>query len=149
VTDDIGQVYPLFPVVEGEYPTKEDKQSGYCRHHRTQFNTTSRRVHCIECGTEVDAFTVLQQLARDRERLDAHRDHVVRVTRLAEARFTEIKRQERNAKARMRRGQIELDEGAIRTVERETSLSLRAAPRVSGGVDGLLTIVPPDSKGAA
>jgi hypothetical protein len=142
---EIGEVYPLLPEVEGEYPTKEAKPPGFCSHRRTQFDKTSRRVHCIECGREVEAFTVLMQLAKDREQLDAHRDHTIRATRIAEARLAEIKRQERNAKARMRKANIPLDAGAVRAAEHEAHQSLRPAPRVSYGAVDPTTIKVPDS----
>lgn len=149
MSPDIGEVYPLLPDAEGEYPTKELKRPGYCAHRRTQFNTTSRRIHCVACEAEVDAFDVLVAFAKDRERLDAHRDYTIRLTRLAEARLAEILRQERNAKARLKRTGVALDGTALRTAEHEASEALPRAPRVSYGAIDPTTVKAPDSTEAA
>lgn len=138
MSHDMGQVYPLFPSDEDAYPVREHKPSRRCDHRQTRFSKASRRLICLKCGEEVDAFDVVLKLAADRERLDQQREHVIRGCRMGEARLAEILRQERNAKARMRRLKEPVDENAIRHAERDVSNP--PAPRVGGGAVDPLTV---------
>lgn len=95
---------PLF-AAEGddERPLSSAPERSYCRHDRAQLDEEARRVHCRDCGCELEAFAVLLQLARASERYIRQRDHAAREARQVQQRVQDLKRQERNAKARLRR----------------------------------------------
>lgn len=74
----------------------------WCQHRRTELNGESRRVFCRDCGREVPAFDVLQDLCRDWERYIEGRREAKRRCDVAEGNLEAMLRDERNAKARRR-----------------------------------------------
>jgi hypothetical protein len=105
--EDLADVVRLFPdtdklahdapVSNGERPRP------YCRHLRVELNAEAHRVYCRDCTREVDAYAVLEGLARDWERYASHWKQARAEAKRAAARLEEVKRELRNAKARLRR----------------------------------------------
>lgn len=106
MSDDGGELVPLFPAVGDDdrmLTTTGHDRRPWCGHQRVTLDTETRRVHCRECGREVDAFDALHTIARDGERWLEQRDELRRQARRAADDLEELKRDERNAKARKRR----------------------------------------------
>jgi hypothetical protein len=106
------EVVPLFPLDEegteaSPILTREGTGKGprqtYCSHDRVELDTDARRVYCRQCGREVPPFDYLKKLARKFEQYTTALAEAKRQTRVAEANLAELKREERNAKARARR----------------------------------------------
>jgi hypothetical protein len=88
---------------EEDAPVKVRRRERFCRHHRFQLDATARRVYCGDCEGEIDAFDALKILADMFERVNGRYKHASAEAKRVEARLQELKRQERNAKARVRR----------------------------------------------
>lgn len=99
-----GDVVPFVP--RDDAPVRRRRpvvRKRYCRHLRTELEETSRRVYCADCEEELDAFDVLVTLAHEFERYESARDEAKRLAKQARKGLDELLRQERNAKARLRR----------------------------------------------
>lgn len=97
-----GEVHPLFPAADGDAPVEHVKQS-WCPHRRVTLVRSSHKLFCKECGVELDPWERLSLIASERERLDQQRNALhSEVERLRNG-VEELKRIERNAKARQRR----------------------------------------------
>ena len=76
----------------------------YCGHHGgIDLVRGNRRAYCRDCGREIDCFEALQKLAGTWERYVEAWKRAKREAEAAGARLEELKRQERNIKARIRR----------------------------------------------
>lgn len=84
-------------------PVTRRTRTGYCRHQRFQLDCGSRRVYCGACEQEVDAFDALHTLAGMFERVNSRYKAASAEAKRVEARLADLKRQESNAKARVRR----------------------------------------------
>lgn len=83
-----------------------------CSHNqRFEVSETTRRVYCGDCDQEVDAIDVLLNLARRRERLVHAAKSAKAEARRVEARLEDLKREERNARARLARLQQRIPAG--------------------------------------
>lgn len=74
-----------------------------CSHRKFEVSETNRRVYCSDCDEEVDAIDVLLFLAKHRERYVHAAKSARAEARRVEARLTELKRDERNTRARLAR----------------------------------------------
>lgn len=111
-----------------ELPVRTDQTLRACFHreHGTKVSEGARTVKCRGCDVDLDPIEVLSWLARDREnlvwqgrRLRNERDYL-------EQEVEKLKRDERNAKARIRRART----------AREDEAALIAAASVASGVGG-------------
>lgn len=84
-------------------PVTIRERPGYCLHTHVELDGPARRVHCRECGAEVDAFDFLITLARDFERWSYSRDAARREAEYYGREVEELKRQRRNLRAQVRR----------------------------------------------
>lgn len=104
--DEPGKVYPLFrnaEEVDREQPVTLNPESRRCTHRTSRLDVNARRVYCRKCNVELDPFTVLDQFAREYEH---HREGVETVRRERKrlsAVVEELKREERNVRARIKR----------------------------------------------
>lgn len=96
------ELRPGIRVEDEARPVKSGERGPFCLHLRTELDGVARRVRCRDCKREVDAFEVLEALARDWERWIAGRDAAETRARGAEANLERILRLERNGKARLR-----------------------------------------------
>lgn len=90
---------------DGEPPIrtrKTDRARRYCPHNRFELQAP-RRVVCADCEEEVDAFAALQTIAHGIERYTDARDRAKAEARRANDELEAVKRELRNAKARLRR----------------------------------------------
>lgn len=100
----------LFPAKTGEQSDEEapvrtrdrDPDERFCRHHRVELHQEARRVYCVDCKRETPAFDQLVKLAGEWESYKHHRDHARTDAKRAQERLDDIKRQEANAKSRLR-----------------------------------------------
>lgn len=82
----------------------------FCVHGQTTIVIEQRVVTCDSCGAALDPFAVLASIARNRDAAAATiRHHRNEINRL-QLRLDELKREERNVKARTRRYAKELAE---------------------------------------
>src|SRR5579862_4512772 len=88
---------------DGDAPVVRRPRAKFCRHHRFQLDGGSRRVYCGDCEQEVDAYEALDIMANMFERVNGRYKRAAIEARRIEVRLEELKRQERNAKARVRR----------------------------------------------
>jgi prophage DNA circulation protein len=102
----------------------------YCHHHRTSLDSRSRRVTCLDCGDEVEAFKVLATLARDWEHFIARRKNSKNEADRAQDRVAALLKQETNAKSRRRR-RIKVERAALPDV-------VEAAREIKGAADAYL-----------
>jgi len=88
----------------GERPALESKRSGsYCRHAQVVVDDATRSVKCKACGRPLDAWRVLWREATNQTNLFGRlQDLKARIARATDE-LTEINRQLRNAKARLKR----------------------------------------------
>lgn len=102
---DVRELFPDADRLEHEAPYRTKEKDGRCRHYqdRYELDEDSRRAFCRDCGEEVEAFTVLLRLCREPERYMRHLRAVKRELRAREQSLEELRREERNAKARVRR----------------------------------------------
>ncbi|HEX7088757.1 MAG TPA: hypothetical protein VF192_01405 [Longimicrobiales bacterium] len=79
------------------------RRKPWCDHRLTELDPDSRRVFCRSCGEEVDAWEALRAIAFHWERYEAQVAALQKeAERLGEV-VRKLKREERNAKARLRR----------------------------------------------
>lgn len=77
---------------------------GYrCEHLHVRLDDTAHRVYCRDCDAEVDAYDFLTRLQGEWQRWVNCRKSAETQARHAQERLDELLRQEKNAKARMRR----------------------------------------------
>jgi hypothetical protein len=88
---------------DAEVPVVRQPRQRFCRHGRFRLDETARRVYCGECEQEVDAFGALYAIATMFERVNSQYKHAQAEAKHVEQRLEELKRLERNAKARVRR----------------------------------------------
>lgn len=88
---------------EGDPPIRRRTRTSFCAHRHSELDESARRVYCADCKEEVDAFGVLLNLARHRERYVGSIKRARSDARQAGQRLDEVKRMERNARARLRR----------------------------------------------
>lgn len=73
-----------------------------CEHRNSWVDVQARRLHCRDCGVELDPYTVLAQIADRRESLIRRAQHYRgEISRLQE-RVDALTKAEKNAKARIR-----------------------------------------------
>jgi hypothetical protein len=89
----------------GDAPVRLRRPEGFCAHRHSELDGASRRVYCRDCGVEVDPFTVLEKLANDYESFRVARDRMKADAKRASQELEGVKRELRNAKARLRRAQ--------------------------------------------
>lgn len=89
--------------LEAERATLRIDRKRWCPHTRTRLDAESRRVFCRGCGDEVDAFSVLVDIAREGDRLLADRDHLRNQIAILEGKVADLKAEERRVKGRLRR----------------------------------------------
>jgi hypothetical protein len=89
--------------LEAEYAALRIPRKRWCPHTRTRLDTDSRRVFCRACGDEVDAFTVLEGIAREGERLLVDRDHLRNQIAALEDHVEELQRMRRSLKGQIKR----------------------------------------------
>ena len=102
------EVVELFPdaeAIDHDQPLRLVRKEGFCSHRRVELVSDSRRVFCRDCAAEVDAFDALLDIARVPERYIESRKAAKREARRAHSELDEVKRELRNAKARLRRAQ--------------------------------------------
>jgi hypothetical protein len=75
----------------------------YCRHRRPEVCREERVVTCADCGATLDPFDVLCTQAEHRVRLMFEAKHLQNEIARHRETIVELKRQEQNAKARIRR----------------------------------------------
>lgn len=108
-----GDVVVLFPSAEAteaaaplrKRPRDWDRPRPDChgRHTRCELDQDEHRVYCRDCKAEVTAFDALARLADDFERYVTTRRAAAAEVRRLEKRAEDLKREERNTKARLRR----------------------------------------------
>lgn len=107
------KVVQLRPGV-GEVPVLQERAAKRpCWHKTFELETESRRVYCQECGEEVDAFTAMLEFTKDFARYANQRDHLRVVVAAATEELERLQRLERNAKARKRRREAQIDIEAL------------------------------------
>lgn len=110
MSDEVGQVYPLFrdsEEIDREQPVTLNPQGGHCLHRTSRLDVDARRVYCRKCNVELDPFTVLNEVAHEYERHRVGVEHAKREHRCLLQAVDELKREERNVKARIRRREPE------------------------------------------
>ena len=75
-----------------------DRSVGRCSHEYVRLLHRNKTVFCRTCGEEVDAFDVLERMAREWDWATYHRRQLEEATNALEA----VKREESNVKARLR-----------------------------------------------
>lgn len=112
-----------------ELPTRTKREARGCFHNRAFINLEARTLTCRDCGVPIDPFVHLHWLAQNRESVirAAHswrheRDHLYEEVE-------KLKRQERNAKARIRSArrrrtdQAAIEAGARAAFEERAAIS--------------------------
>jgi hypothetical protein len=104
---DEGNVIELFPPAKGT-DDEHDKLAVHtsrqrCHHRGARLDADARRVYCRECNVEIDAYEVLERIAREPERTIEERKTAQRRLRQVRSELKNLEREERNAKARKRR----------------------------------------------
>lgn len=105
-----GDLIELFPTKRGdpsdaEAPVRRaprDPGESYCLHRHVRLHHESRRVYCDDCDREVPAFDQLTAFVAEWERYAQHRDRARTDAKRAQERLDDLKRQEGNAKSRLR-----------------------------------------------
>lgn len=104
-----------------DLPVTPVEPEGYCRHRNFLIDRNARLVWCRECEVEVDAFTALDEIVRSWDQV------INRVTRLNREwrglmeSIRELKRIERNAKARVKRAKARLAGLPVEEGERDAA----------------------------
>ena len=84
-------------------PEITTRHGKYCTHRETEINAEQREVMCLRCGAKLDPISVLLTFARSRDQLRFTARRKLEEINKLQATVDDLKRQERNAKARMRR----------------------------------------------
>lgn len=95
-----------FEVIDGGAGDESIRRrpAGACRHRRSrELVASSRRAFCGDCGAELDLFDLLLDVVRRRERYAAGARRAREEMKEVEARLDDLKRREKNARARVRR----------------------------------------------
>lgn len=79
------------------------RAKAFCRHQHTEVDARHRELVCTDCGSDVDPFAFLEQLAHEVDRHTAARDRAKYDAERAQERLAEIKRLLANAQAALRR----------------------------------------------
>lgn len=79
------------------------KRGKFCAHFPTTINIEQRQVTCDACGAVLDPFAVLASIARNRDGVRMQAMHARNEINRLQARVEELKREERNTRARLRR----------------------------------------------
>lgn len=82
---------------------EDDKPKAYCRHGRFVVDAGERTCRCGLCNREVDPYVALRSLAESWETWKKRREHAKAQAQAAEQRLRELLKDEKNAKARIRR----------------------------------------------
>ena len=77
--------------------------SGYCRHRETIVDPDKRLVTCKQCGTVMDPFDVLLRLSRMEREWTRNAKRLKGEAAKAAVKLKELRRQERNVRARLKR----------------------------------------------
>jgi len=102
MTEPTADVIPLVqPGVE--QPVKERKRDHLCFHRQFELDHESRRVYCSTCEAEVDAFAALDQIRRRWDRVASSLRELEAQERRLRVSVNDLKREERNARARKRK----------------------------------------------
>lgn len=103
--DNIVQLFPGTEKAEHEAPLRTKERPPFCEgsHKRLELDTEARRIYCKDCGREIPAFDALLDLIRYWERYLLAIKEAKRSAAHHQERLDEVKRKERNAKARVRR----------------------------------------------
>jgi len=115
----VADIIDLFPPASDDDAPVRTKPHEHCMHRKAIIDEAAHRVYCRECDAELDPLERLLRIANDWERFIRERDRVVRDARVARVRLDELLRQERNARARIRRRGVKVDDNALRDAERE------------------------------
>lgn len=107
--DTLAQVVPIHPdrdLHDEDAPvTSGDRSASIarCRHKHIRLDEDAHRAYCQGCDVEVDPFAFLLTLAHEWERYSRHRQEAERKATSAHTRLEEIRRLERNARARVKK----------------------------------------------
>lgn len=97
-----------------EAPVRSNPTYDSCRHWRTWIDGPQRRVTCRDCEAELDPYEVLEKLARAHASLIATARRYRAEIQTTSKSLAKLERQERNAKARVKRARDWLRENAGR-----------------------------------
>jgi hypothetical protein len=86
-----------------EGPPLKTKHSLGCRHRHSVIDQRARTVECDDCKAVLDPIQVLWDLANHYQRYHYTLDQTMAKVKKAEARLDDLRRQERNTKARIAR----------------------------------------------
>lgn len=78
-------------------------RQNYCSHKQTYVDEYQRIVTCQKCDAKLDPFEVLLSLAHEYTRYHETIEKYEKIIKELEEKYKELLRQERNAKARIRR----------------------------------------------
>jgi hypothetical protein len=95
---------------------QEAERATFCPHRRYELDDEKHRVFCRDCKREVDAYAVLHDLARAPERYIGSRREAQRRSKIATGNLEDLLRQERNAKARLRRARTKHEDEIVVTL---------------------------------
>jgi hypothetical protein len=84
--------------------------SGHCRHRPATIDVDKRILSCDKCGANLDPFDFLAGLSHDFDLYTVPLERLKRELDATAAKLEETKRQERNAKARLKRLKAKLAE---------------------------------------
>ena len=79
------------------------EETAHCNHRRFNLNTESRRVYCRSCKQEIDPFTALLVFTNEWTYYKDTLEREQAELKKTRERLDDLKRQERNAKARLTR----------------------------------------------
>lgn len=90
-------------------PITKGPRKPYCAHDKITLDDRNRRAYCRECKDEIDLFDFSMRLCGRWEACIESWKRADREAKAARARLEELKREERNIKARIRAGAKKLD----------------------------------------
>lgn len=93
-----------------ELPVLQRHAPRACSHERSWVDPHARTVNCRDCGIALDPIDVLTEIAARRERVVYHGRRMRRAADYLEHEVERLKREERNAKARLKRALGQLNE---------------------------------------
>ncbi len=119
------------PVLQllGPLPVEDNEDTRKCRHHEQPFSldVDTRGVKCDGCGGPVDAFDALLALSKHWAWAEYRVDYHKQLTAGARSVLADIKRQESNARSRLRRVESKLPD-----VEKEREVAARLVGEMAG-----------------
>ncbi len=107
----------MFRLVPSEYTQRE------CRHSPITVNRAKRRITCRSCGSVVEPFDWIAALVERHEVMENEWKRLVQQREVAGAELEELRRRERNAKARVRKW-----ENKARVLERRPGVDSEVRP---------------------